>query len=336
MRIREIDVLRGFAIVLVILGHAFIVHPVDIHEVPWCASLHNWIYSFHMELFFLLCGAVYHCKSYIPYLKKKTERILIPYLFFGIISLVLHVLGLEAVNKSYTLGGGINKLLFYGGSYWFLYALFILFLIYPWVEKVCNKPWKEILFAIVCALVYEFVDVTNFLNLNRFFYYIPFFVTGRYAMLFIKSENAKIHWLNIFLFVVSLGVYIGLGASCKGEESYSLTFFCAISMGVALYVVAHYLVLLVDKGSLLLKWIERLLTNCSIYSLQLYLFNGFLLTAIRYVVCTRMHITSPIIIVTSIVVGNLLITLLICNYVLPHTRVLSWLCGTEKTNSKKK
>lgn len=33
MRIREIDVLRGFAIVLVILGHAFIVHPVDVHDV---------------------------------------------------------------------------------------------------------------------------------------------------------------------------------------------------------------------------------------------------------------------------------------------------------------
>ncbi len=335
MRIREIDVLRGFAILLVVLGHAFIVHPVDIHDVPWCVSLHNWIYSFHMELFFLLCGTVYHCKSYIPYLKKKTERILVPYLFFGIISLVLHVVGIDAVNKSYSLGGGINKLLFYGGSYWFLYALFILFLIYPWVEKVCNKPWKEILFAVACAIICEFVDVTHFLNLNRFFYYVPFFVTGRYVMLFIKSEKAKVHWLNVVILFVSLGVYVGLGSIFRDGESYFLTFIRAIAMCVTMYVIAHYLLLLVDKGSILLKWTERLLANCSTYSLQLYLFNGFLLTAIRYVVCTRMHITSPIIIVTSIVVGNILITLLICNYVLPHTRILSWLCGTGKTNTMK-
>lgn len=328
MRVREIDFLRGLAIVLVILGHAFIVYPVDIHEVPWCVSLHEWIYSFHMELFFLLSGAVYHCESFFPYIKKKTERILVPYFFFGVISLVLHVIGLDAVNKSYTLGEGIIKLLFYGGSYWFLYALFILFLIYPWVEKICDKPWKEVFFAAVCAVVCEFVDVTHFLNLNRFFYYVPFFVTGRYAMLLIKSDKVRIHWLNILLLIVSLGIYVGLGALCRGVESYLLTYFRAITMCVALFVAAHYSILLVDKGSLLLKWMERLLTNCSTYSLQLYLFNGFLLTAIRYVICTKMHITSPIIIVSVIVIGNLVITLFICNYLLPRTKIFSWLCGT--------
>lgn len=336
MRIREIDILRGFAIVLMILGHSFIVHPIDIHNVPWCVSLHEWIYSFHMELFFLLCGAVYHCKSYIPYLKKKSERILVPYLFFGIISLILHAVGLEAVHKSTTWGGGIIKLLFYGGSYWFLYALFILFLIYPWVEKICNKPWKEVLFALVCAVVYEFIEIPHFLSLNRFFYYIPFFVTGRYAMRFIKSEKSQDHWINILLLLVSLGVYVGLEELMRGDRrSYFLIYIRAISMCAALYVVFHYMLVLIDKGYILLKMVECLLSNCSIYSLQLYLFNGFLLTAIRYVMCSRLHITLPVIIVTSIVIGNLFITLFICNYVLPHTRLLTWLCGIGKVDTKK-
>ena len=330
MRIREIDILRGFAIVLVILGHAFIVHPVDIHNVPWCASLHNWIYSFHMELFFLLCGAVYHCKSYIPYLKKKTERILVPYLFFGIVSLILHVIGLDAVNKSYSLGDGIIKLLFYGGSYWFLYALYILFLIYPLVEKLCKQPWMEIAFAIMCALICEFLGITRFLNLNRLFYYIPFFVTGRYAVHFFNSDMSRKDWLNIILLVVAVVIYYGITACGLSSDSYFIIYIRAICMSCALYVVTHYLIMVVDAGVKILRWIELLLTNCSSYSLQLYLFNGFLLTAIRYVVCSKLHITSPIIIVATIVIGNLLITLLICNFVLPHTKIMSWLCGTSK------
>lgn len=238
--------------------------------------------------------------------------------------MILHVIGLDAVNKSYSLGDGVIKLLFYGGSYWFLYALYILFLVYPFVEKICNKPWKELLFAVACAIIYNYVATIHFLNINRFFYYVPFFVTGRYVMRFIKSDYSKVHLLNIAIFVSSLIIYYTLGKS----ELYFIKYVRAFSVSCALYVIAHYSIILVDKGVILLELLERLLANCSLYSLQLYLFNGFLLTAIRHVVCSVFHITSPIVIVSAILVGNVVITLLICNYVLPHTKIISWLCGT--------
>ena len=53
-RIEEIDILRGIAAVLMILGHSFIEYPVDISTVSWCHALGHFIYTFHMELFFLL------------------------------------------------------------------------------------------------------------------------------------------------------------------------------------------------------------------------------------------------------------------------------------------
>ena len=73
-RIREVDVLRGLAIILMIIGHSFIVHPINNQNTPWCMALGHWIYTFHMELFFFLAGCVYHCSNYRKYIGKKIDR----------------------------------------------------------------------------------------------------------------------------------------------------------------------------------------------------------------------------------------------------------------------
>ena len=51
-RVKEIDYLRGIAAILMILGHSFIVYPIDISEGACCKAIQHWIYTFHMELFF--------------------------------------------------------------------------------------------------------------------------------------------------------------------------------------------------------------------------------------------------------------------------------------------
>ena len=60
VRNQEVDILRGIAAVLMILGHSFIVYPVNIASVPWCTAIGHFIYTFHMELFFILAGYVYY------------------------------------------------------------------------------------------------------------------------------------------------------------------------------------------------------------------------------------------------------------------------------------
>jgi fucose 4-O-acetylase-like acetyltransferase len=56
---KENDVMRGIAIILVILGHAIIVYPINLYEMPWCNTLFTWLSSVHMPLFFLLAGFCY-------------------------------------------------------------------------------------------------------------------------------------------------------------------------------------------------------------------------------------------------------------------------------------
>ena len=53
-RIPEIDVLRGLGIVFVLLGHAIIVYPINLHSIPIFQFAFNIVSSVHIYLLFLL------------------------------------------------------------------------------------------------------------------------------------------------------------------------------------------------------------------------------------------------------------------------------------------
>lgn len=53
---REIDILRGIAIIMVFLGHAVIVYPINLENVAWCRGLVAFISAVHMPLFFVVAG----------------------------------------------------------------------------------------------------------------------------------------------------------------------------------------------------------------------------------------------------------------------------------------
>ena len=106
-RIQAIDAIRGFGMLLVILGHT------DCSEV-----LHRWICSFHMPLFFIISG--YISKSKQVSFKEKTEdgvkKYIIPYFMYcGIMFLIYGVfrgalkygLSAELTNSLLTYMGGI-------------------------------------------------------------------------------------------------------------------------------------------------------------------------------------------------------------------------------------
>ena len=67
MRLRYIDFTKGLAIILMIFGHT----------MSKINCLHIWIYSFHMPIFFIICGIIMcrkgRQKSY-SLLKEKIIR----------------------------------------------------------------------------------------------------------------------------------------------------------------------------------------------------------------------------------------------------------------------
>ena len=329
-RIEEVDILRGIAAILMILGHSFIVYPVDISTVPWCHWIGHFIYTFHMELFFVPAGAVYHCSNYKIFIGKKIKRILVPYVFFGVITLLLKAFGGSAINGVESTKEGIMKFLFHGGNYWFLYVLFITFAIYPWIEKICRTWQAEAILAACVLIIRQFTQITTFFAIGTLLYYLPYFVFG-------KIVAQKIHGggtapLSRRIKIVVLSVATVLYCSIDFAENKSgvefgliLSFVRAISIITILYIVVHdVLKRFTSRGA-----VYSVITDCGTYSLQLYLFNGFLLTALRIVICNVLHITTPVLIAGGIWIGNLVITLVACKYIIPRIPVLKDLCGLK-------
>ena len=91
------DVLRSIGIILVVLGH------VSINK-----NLVDWIYSFHMPLFFFTSGWLYQKREIILDIRRRVVKILVPYLLFAIVDLVYWALVERHFRASEQGRGGRN------------------------------------------------------------------------------------------------------------------------------------------------------------------------------------------------------------------------------------
>lgn len=76
-RLSWLDILKGIGIILVVIGHVYSNRTVF-----------NWLYSFHMPLFFLAAGWVYKEKTILTDIKGRIQTILVPYFSFGLLVLL--------------------------------------------------------------------------------------------------------------------------------------------------------------------------------------------------------------------------------------------------------
>ncbi|MCG4622648.1 acyltransferase family protein [Bifidobacterium pseudocatenulatum] len=56
-------------------------------HTSWSAGLVSWIFSFHMPLFFIISGMLFHERQFLDSFKRKAIRLLVPYVFFGTVTL---------------------------------------------------------------------------------------------------------------------------------------------------------------------------------------------------------------------------------------------------------
>ncbi len=146
-----IDILKGIGILAVIVGHL-------------TSFGRQFIFSFHMPLFFILSGYLFSSKSFRASLKSDFKRLVLPYCFTAIIivaaySIVSLVQGKWVVLRwiaaaIWGSGAPHNAPIMGGfpaiGAIWFLFALFwcrniFLFLTY----KISSIAW----IGVYCALI---------------------------------------------------------------------------------------------------------------------------------------------------------------------------------------
>lgn len=324
IRIEELDLLRGIAIILMITGHSILVHPIDFTAIPWCQSLHNWIYSFHMELFFLISGAVYHCERYGTYLIKKTDRLLVPLIAVGLLNILMTSIGGKVVHEQTSFLSAVGNLFLYGDPYWFLYTLFLISAIYPLIDKICPNTWWEFGFVVFLIVIPDFVTLPKLFRINSVVYYLPYFFFGRVLVKYMKRDIRP--GMSLFLILMCIILYFIL-IRCDWQLR-ELKYIKAFSMMITFFLIVK-MMLKKENTIQVIGGINNFLRQASTYSLQVYMFNGFILVAIRTLLVNIMHVTNPIVVIPLIVASNFLITLPLSKYLLSRTKWIAWLCGLK-------
>lgn len=133
-RSKELDIARGFAIMLVLYGHS----NMELFKYI--------IYMFHMPLFFFISGSLHRSSqtSIFLFLKKKACRILFPYGVYHICLFACSFLG-PLLNKmeQTTLYEWIT------GPLWFLPCLYLCSLLFEIFHKSMNKICNLILSLVI-------------------------------------------------------------------------------------------------------------------------------------------------------------------------------------------
>lgn len=134
-----VDNVKVIACILVVLGHFF--QSMTKSAVLPASDLYQWfnqtIYFFHVPLFFICSGYLYQKLSVVNdvhswgrNIQKKLLVLGVPYFTFSFATWILKTLFSSSVNNEI---GGLGETLFLhpASPYWYLYALFFLFLITP-------------------------------------------------------------------------------------------------------------------------------------------------------------------------------------------------------------
>ena len=159
----DIDLAKGIAIILVVMGHSYSQENV----------LVQWFSSFHMSLFFIVCGILYKLKQsgestlilskYNPVIKKKCYTLLLPYVVLGtlwqcFLGVLQYIGGNRALSEMIRLK--LKSILYLNsGIMWFLPTLFI-------AEMIFFIPLSNKLLKIAVITILTMIGLFFPLNIN--------------------------------------------------------------------------------------------------------------------------------------------------------------------------
>lgn len=224
------DIVRGFAIILVVLAHCiqegsgqeFSENTLYFHD-----TLYQFIYSFHMPLFMLISG--YYTWSSVQKVSTKQEQwsllkqrcchLLIPIVAWTTLDYIYKVAiglygrsGILIIGKDYCLSLLTN--------FWFLWAVFYCFVV-VWIMHFHFRDSKVGYLLLFLAMFWT----PDGLGLHAYKYMMPFFLIGFYAHNSLQKNPqsaARLKMVNqrSVLYLVGSGIAFGLLFCLFDENSF--------------------------------------------------------------------------------------------------------------------
>ncbi|MGA3083608.1 MAG: acyltransferase family protein [Thermodesulfobacteriota bacterium] len=220
-RFKEIDLAKGLAIFLVVVGHIVARQPYPSGN-EWYTTLKFLIYKFHMPFFMFISGFVmlYSYKSvnsileYVTYVKNKFLRLMVAFFFFGIIVGIskyalrnyMYIDNVTANPIQDYINLLINPMHSYSASLWYVYVLFIYFIIIPPILYLIRGKLEILLFL---GLVVHFLPAPNYFAIDLTREYLFVFSLGMLCSRKVKAAFDLVEKYRLFFiicFVVSFAL----------------------------------------------------------------------------------------------------------------------------------
>lgn len=245
-RIQWIDMAKGYGMIFVIIGH---------WNIPYIT---DYLYAFHIPLFFFLSGVVYSLKkSFALFFKTKIQRIIIPYFCLGITVVFSNLLFSKGFGFGLTDVVKEARLLVVQERYttlWFFACLLILnILMYPLIRYVRCRWLSDFIVFIICLcgiLLWRNGILVLPWNIDAAMVVLPFFYGGyRLKEVLISLGNIQKRHFYIIVIVTFFGILVWLlntwNMALTGEKvdlfysnlNIELLTFLAATIGVAMIVL---------------------------------------------------------------------------------------------------
>lgn len=280
-----VDKLKGYACFLVLFGHVIMgIRLSGLNIPPFFRGVELFLWSFHVALFLFLSGVVYKetgewkgKKTKYAFILHKLLNLGVPYVVFSAIYIAINAFVGEAnTNSSIT-----DILLIWKtpvAQYWFLYALFFLFLIWTAFSGLLKNWQTTALVLLVGYLLPQFnVGLGSF---DIVFYSALAFGVGTFVD-FKRIATPKI-WVKITVILLHIATSIVLIVIGKIENA----FFKEFMILLGIYSSILFISLIAE-----IKFISRFLLFVNKYSMQIYLLHTIFTAGIR-IILIRVNVTQ--------------------------------------------
>lgn len=285
-RNHTIDILRGVTILLVVFGH-----------VTRTALINQYIWSFHIPVFFVISGYLYYPEKFSlfsEFFKKKFRGLTVPYLIFGFLTFLYWLL-IESRFRGTDLNGWEQLIgLFYGSRYksflefngplWFIPCLFSMEVLFYFIEKM-KKP---LVILSACLILFIFgvfsKDICPWLPfglcaaLIGIIFYGAGYLLHCYSSFYVIKEQIISNKLTAIIFIIVLlaiqiiVVPYSNANLARLETGNPLVYLCLACLGVFIY----WLISVLIGKSKLLEWL-------GINSLVIFALHGPIYRALVYI-----------------------------------------------------
>ena len=296
MRQSWIDRWKGILILLVVLGH--VAGGGANISVKGSESIlllvRDIIYLFHMPAFFVLAGICWRdSDGWIRFLKRKSFRLLVPYIIFGVMSWVIY----DAIYGTWGEFGFQMASLIHGGNcpngegfkcnsvLWFPPVMFVVLAGYRILESVVKsravlaKCCLCVLLWCLRVLCYRYRVLCLPWGIDLALWYLPYFIIGTMAGELIGM--IKVRWL----FVCSVLVFAAVSFLKFHMPPERLASFSGFSYAISLALSGTCITLSVAKARFWdvrqVSWCGARLAKIGVASMGIMLLHKFPVVALQ-------------------------------------------------------